>query len=72
MMPSLEDLIEAILRKQLPERYDSLTMVEKMKAGQAVLDILIPALPLLEEIKAAAWDEGLAADETNDTNPYKV
>lgn len=57
-MPELEELIEAVLRGQLGERYDTLTKSEKMISGQAVLDILIPALPILEEIKAAAWEEG--------------
>jgi hypothetical protein len=60
MMPSIEEIIEAILRHQLPDRYDDLKAPEKMVAAQTVLDILIPALPLFEEIKAAAWDEGAA------------
>jgi hypothetical protein len=62
MIPGLEELIEAILRGQLGgERYDSLTKTEKMISGQAVVSILIPALPVLEEIKAAAWEEGSEA-----------
>lgn len=62
-MPELETLIEAILRGQLKDRYDTLSKVDKMNASQAVLDILIPALPVLEEIKAAAWEEGLKAGD---------
>jgi hypothetical protein len=64
-MPEVEALIEAILRGQLgDEKYDELTKVQKMNVGQGVLDILIPALPVLEEIKAAAWEEGSTARDT--------
>jgi hypothetical protein len=83
-MPELEALIEAILRGQLKDRYDTLSKVDKMNAAQAVLDVLLPALPVLDEIKAAAWEEGSEARDTylRDTfvgkveiqkpqNPYK-
>jgi hypothetical protein len=61
-MPGLEEIIEAILRGQLSEdQYKNLTKPQVMMASETIIEILTPALPVLEEIKAAAWREGYGA-----------
>ena len=69
-MINIEELIDAILRGKEGKGLDGLDKMEVWTRRQALLEVLIPALPVLEEIKAQAWDEGREAYD-NDPNPYR-
>lgn len=83
-MPEIEELIEAIIKGNLPDdAYEALSKVELHGLRHSTLQLLLPALPVIDKIRAAAWEEGstardkyhLAAFTSNDKleqpkNPY--
>lgn len=62
-MPDIEAIIEAILRARLGDTYDHMPKLDLWREKQSVLEMLIPAIGTIEEIKADAWDEGVKAQD---------
>jgi hypothetical protein len=61
-MPEIEELIDAIIKGTLSdEEFEALPKIELHAARHTILQALIPALPVLEKMKAAAWEEGSEA-----------
>lgn len=70
-MPDIEAIIEAILRARLGDTYDHMPKLDLWREKQSVLEMLIPAIGTIEEIKAEAWDAGQISNKT-DSNPYRT
>jgi hypothetical protein len=63
-VPDIEAILDAILRGRDGKGLEGKTPIEIHSLKSALLEMLIPALGVLEEMKARIWDEGVSAQDT--------